>query len=611
MTSVTYNGVVLKNVLTEKFVERCAYDSSDTDLVHHEYTIRVQGLVHDNTSGSAVVVPPVPPAGTDKAADFYTTIDVALLQPRGDFEYSAGGVVLRADSRKGSPHRDVDNGPKPKVCEIVHIAGDRVFRVTFEIQVALVRSQQGRPPGPATSMADSRQNQYRKEVLSNRWSTEETLDDAFVNTRYWRGVLRVRSADVGAHLLRSLVVPPLLPGYRRERMHFLSTPDGLNLQYTVADRRMHAAPPPPAVKWSGTCTESTGKTGGLGYADVSVRLEGRPDVDKRALLETAIAVVEARTGHLAAGSISASMAGSGRAKPVQIESAAFIEHFAEPIVEARVRVLRVPEQKEYLNLDTRRIGLPLDAGGATERLPGYDHTLAPAPPLFSSGSPAGIFATYLQSPAIDRHEFVKASGANMPGEPVKRATGPGGAKPGGFSPIIIRRQVPEIIENHLSDQQANRGKQGNPYTCVEAKSHYDTRTGAIGLPIAATSTSGNADTAAVVRVHPSVAVRTYRLIAERLGDWPDLPEPEEIKKDANGITETLIQQHVMPTMPELTAGGKTYRYRVEAKYVYQLSRPPTTREKLRAGSSPIDDSMPNNNFFNQAKHLTRNKIEHY
>ena len=44
-TTIQYNGVLIRNVLTQQFKQECVYDSSNTDLLYHKFLIRVRGYV--------------------------------------------------------------------------------------------------------------------------------------------------------------------------------------------------------------------------------------------------------------------------------------------------------------------------------------------------------------------------------------------------------------------------------------------------------------------------------------------------------------------------------------------------------------------------------------
>src|SRR5690606_2432321 len=125
------------------------------------------------------------------------------------------------------------------------------------------------------------------EVLNNRWSTEDVIDQNQMTTRTYRGKLRVRNANVNPHTYRGWVVPPLMDGFSRELMRFNSTPDGLTLEYTVVDKECCTAPSAPARKWSGLHSSSTGD-GVTFYEEVSVRVEGAKDTSKKDLIGLAV-----------------------------------------------------------------------------------------------------------------------------------------------------------------------------------------------------------------------------------------------------------------------------------------------------------------------------------
>ncbi|QDU97534.1 hypothetical protein [Lignipirellula cremea] len=569
---LTYNGVEMRNVRTLRFEQQCRYDDSGVDLLQQRFLLRVEGLVH---AGEATATGVAAPQSAATATAAQTAIRAALMQPRRPFLYVVDDqTLLQADAIPSSPHRDVNNGPRPLAFDIRHFAGGSVFRVEFELELALVECGAGPPSSAPAGVARS------ADVLNHRWTYEETRDADFYALRTWQGRLRVAHAELNPHQFRHLVLPPLSPGFRRQRMQFRAAADGLTLDYAILDQQIHAAPPAPATSWEATYSETTGDDGGHGYAEVAVRLTGPPQARKRDLLTACAQVVEARLGDLRRGFR------DPRGGPF-LKSAALVESLHENEVEMRVRALRPAQGGRYLNLPTQAVGQPLS-------LPGYDERLSPLPAAYDNSTPAGAFACYLQSPCDPAH-----------GTPDSVTLTPVGQSPGRGTGTAIEYlpstgSMPQDAAIGLSASQAL-----HPYTLVEIENRYRVQSGRKQVPLCTVGPGGQ--TSAILTLHPPQAQRLFYMRAERIGDWPELPRPED-SLDPNGIAEALLEEEVLPAAPELLADGKTLLYRVEAKYVYALSRAPTLLEKLRVGSSPVDATTPAQNLYDGASRLTSGRI---
>jgi len=568
--SLFYQGVELRNVRTLRFEQRSRYDSSGTDLLHHTFTIRVEGVVH---AGDAAHLGAAAPSPAATAAGAVAAIRTALMQPRGALVYQVNEeIVLQADATKTSAHRDVNNGPLPRFFDIRQIAAGRLFRVEFEIEVALAE------PGPSSGNAPSGVARSG-DVLSHRWTFEETRDEDFFATREWKGRLRVAHADCNPHHYRRLTLPPLSAGYRRQRMQFVAAADGLTLDYTITDQQQHAAPPAPATDWEATYSEATGNEGGHGFAEVKVRLSGPPNARKRDLAAACAAVVEARLGDLRR-----SLGQSGNA---HLKSATIIEHLHSNDVEMQVRVLRAASGARFLNNPTKKLGRPL-------AISGYDPQQALLPTAYDASTPAGAFAMYLQSPHEPAHGMTQSATLTPIGQSPTRAAG------AAVEYLSSPGTLPQDDSIGLSPFHVQ-----HPYTHVEIENRYRVQSGRKQAPLCTPTASGA--TSALINMHPPQAQREFYMKAERIGDWPELPRPEDTF-DPNGIAEALLEEEVLTAAPELMPDGKTLLYRVEAKYVFALSRAPTLLEKLRAGSSPIDVTSPNQNLYDGARRLTTGRI---
>jgi hypothetical protein len=573
-TNVEYGPIVLQNVLTESFEQQAVMDDSNTDLLYHKFNIRVSGVVATSSQGGTHGADVSGATATEMMANLQNT----LLHPRQAFRYKIGDEILvQATPDSRSAYRDVNNGPKPQNCNITHVASNRVFRVSFSIEIAIVLcgTQDLITYGIKTGIGVQASS---SPVLNHRWSLSETKNQDFYTTRSWSGTLRTAHSNFSPQWMRHVVVPKLHRGYRRKSMTFTATPDGLNLKYEIVDEEMHAAPPYPATSWAGSYKESVGAGGRIGIATVNVEMTGPPGVNKRDLLTRCAAVCYDRIGWHVGPQLDAA------AKTAHLRSAVFQDYLHENRVGMQVEFFRTTrDHQRYLGVVFDKMGKPL----SRKRVKGYSRTRWLTPNPYDSKTPAGAFVMYLQSPCDNRHGMVLPARLNA--ERPKRTETYDPGKPETSYGVVDNLQADQ--QNELSTDHAKF-----PYTYVELSSRYVIKHGKYQMPIADDEPEEGAATCVVVSLHAPIAQRIQHMVAERISEWPQLPKPED-NKDPNGIQETLLSEDLLVHGRELMADGKSYMHRIEMEYVYALSRPPTATEQLRAGSDPSDATKPKDSTF--------------
>lgn len=226
---VIYNGVELHNVVTRDFTQEVTYDASNTDLLFQKFHLKVEGICHAQFAPIGGEGTPAwiaqPSSLPNTAASGLKTIQELLSQPRATFEFHVGDELLLSAqptnrNTLAAYNRDVNNGPHPVSVQVTHIAGSKLFRVAFTIDVCLSKC-----PYVSGQSTDAPQI-----VLNNRWSTEESLDENLFMTRTISGDLRL-SADTWTlgHDFRHIVVPYLENGFKRASMNFSVDKTGLVL----------------------------------------------------------------------------------------------------------------------------------------------------------------------------------------------------------------------------------------------------------------------------------------------------------------------------------------------------------------------------------------------
>ena len=569
-TNVIYNGIELHNVITRDFQQTLKYDDSGTDLLYHEFKVRIEGIMHVQS------VPNCPAwiAGeggsgpTGHVAFLYDSVNRLLAQPRGVFEMTVGGKrILRAVPsalNKQDPDRDVDNGPKPSDVSVTHIAGDQVFRVAFTIVVAKVHCSS---PG------------YTIGVLNNRWSVAESMDDHFRVTRSIRGRLRLADSGTPAHFYKALVVPGLETGFRRASIEYQVDKDGLTCDYQVVDQQVHTAAPWPATHISGTHTEST-SDGVTFQAECAIRLEGPVNADKRLMLAQAMAIVDTKLGVGFGGQ---------QGQDYLVLHAALIDHIGDiPAVEARYRIQHVwgeNEREKLANLRSEVLGAPIEL----EALNGhqYKNTVSQTPALYGVNShgaegevrdPAAalfVMHCYLQTPCDNNHAI--ARGEFEPDEESESA----GYEPG----TTVTGYEAELPKNEDGDYYHESTYEAM-YLSARLMNRYFWQYSRAQLPIAASADDEDEDTSVVINLARPQARREVRFIAERVGEYPKLPKANDQYQDGE-IKGTLLRYWDREEAPRLAADGRKLIYTMEAYYLYALNRPPKDDELTRVGVLPF------------------------
>ncbi|MCP4539919.1 MAG: hypothetical protein GY832_22495 [Chloroflexi bacterium] len=609
-TNVTYNGVRMSNVVTRQWDQEIVYDDSNTDLLYHKFKLRFEGVLHVqgnplNRSRTWTA----PESGSTSAANAATLMDevrTALGKPRKKLAVTIGGQSALI-CEPGTPlnvnhiHRDVDNGPKPKSVDIQHIAGDKLFRVSFSIDCCKVEC--GSLTGPSA-------------VLSNRWSISESMDDKFFTTRVIAGRLRLGSA-VSPFTYKNIVVPGLEKGFRRDRVSFVVAANGLEADYEITDAQTHTSAPWPAVRMTGTHNEMTG-SGVDFFSEVAVKLEGGPDSDKGLMFEQALQVVDSRLNMLK----------RRLNNDYHLEQAAMIDHFGDRnTVEVRFRIKQFPGTNDdgtkrtvqdlLTNIGKTYLGTPIEIKPLLIAVPSshisgrsplrheYDRALNPEPEIHGwnvQGGPRNpaavllLLQCYQQSPCSNAHAIY--GGSSIPGTP---------QTPGTETPTEYEASMVPVLptENPTSEVDTTSMAEGL-YTYTRAETTYHTRRMKSQMPLARpTDAPPENDTSVVLALARAVCQREIIVDAERTGEWPAIPEPVESYTDgdaSNPITATLLEYSDKPFPPALSADVRKKVFRIKARYLYALSRPPTAAEKTQVGI------LPHTSHTADETSITRNKV---
>lgn len=582
-TNIRYGDVTIANVQTRQWSQTVQRDASNTDVLYHRHTIEVEGIVHAQPDGNpynarTYIV------GAHSAAvtfhDVYNEIRRKLLAGRQPLYVETGGVntfsCVPAAGHEASADRDVDNGPKPKGLDIVHItsSSNPIFRVRWSVEVCKVEC-------PGGSVADAPIGTAISPVLSNRWRVSEELDRDFYMTRTISGKLKLSQA-VGDMSVRDdfkeIVVPGLEDGFRREAIDFAVNETGTECDYRVTDRQVFSAAPYPATSWTGTHSETATDHGANVVSEFSIRLDAPPHADRKSLIFRAFQCAEARLGYLE----------RVNDNDLFVESFTLVEHLETNSVECHVRVRQTQSAGEYFsNFRLDVMGKPLILSTLDGESEPYDPRRSPSPAIYGYVPHEGerrptvlmLLQCFLQSPCLNKHAI--ASKADFDQLSSSDSSNP-------LTPEITEHTSSTSLlptpRNDLSEHA-----QAIVYTVCRMENVYSNTQMRLGLPIAnLPAAAGGVPSSATsfVFLGPPQAWREIRFEAEAVGNWPHIPQPAATYDDGY-LTGVLMAYKLIPQPPTLSADRRKAVFRVRGWYRYQLNREPTLTEKLSVGSLAV------------------------
>jgi hypothetical protein len=216
------------------------------------------------------------------------------------------------------------------------------------------------------------------------------------------------------------------------------------------------------------------------------------------------------------------------------EQAAIVDRFGEEnAVEISARILRVPpgELSAFLgNLYKGTLGDKIEISEPVGKFL-YDPGKSPTPEIYGydpysekkrdPNAALFILHCYLQSPCLDTHSIDQ--GGSLPDEKKK-------PPPPYPPPTVVGTEVEEIPSTPEDDYHISPESQVNMYSLARAESRYAYDYVRSPMPIARVSTStspvaSGSDTVVVFDLAQPQACRIVRVEAERIGAWPQIPQP--------------------------------------------------------------------------------------
>lgn len=552
-TRVEYADVDLENVLTNLFEQTPIREPSGTDILYQQFRVHVSTIVNLDATTMGIVA-----GGGNSVGERIERIRKSLAEDRKLFKFFMNGYLLL----QSSAAEDSDNGPKVQRVNISRIAPATVH-IDFEIIVARVDCKDyDRSP---------------TQVISNRWACTDDVGKNFATTRTWRGQLRVSDASVDPQKdYRKLVMPPLIDGWQRVRMNFVTEPNGLVMGYEITDRELAGdAPPEPACRMSFRHSAAFPMEGTLVWQDFHVHLQGIKQSDRQRLIERAAQVAFTKL----------ELDGWNSKSGGTIHSLAIVDNYDSDSdqygVDCHVRISKSISEAEKVspNVPVQLGNTPLKTMGKPLVMAGYDRTktvnLGHQPSDMTT-----MFAAHLQSPCKNNHSMPQPN--SSPSTPI--VTHSEGSPP----PEVTYRNgyVPEIKGPAYSPEHIEKA-----YTYYKIQCDYNVHSNIGQFPIAGNVPAGK-PTAVCIQFGNPTAQKIIKVEAERCGEWPQLWNTRTFR-DLNGIEHTMLK--FRPSMRFTKTGdGKTIRC-IDAEYVYALDRSPSETDQWSTAAVPwLSDSSYDN-----------------
>ena len=290
---LSYGGVQLPFVKTEKFVEETQYSPDGVDSIFTKTTIGVGCVLSECLLGEDVPTwhRRVRPTLMQRGHQLYFIIDGEQVydytaNPPASNPLTVAGEELTAapdyyHDESGVPTEewgtDAMLGPKPKRFEIRQLQGD-TWIAYYEIETYIPYCAEDSTPAM---------------FLSNRWEIDLSIDQNYFKTRTINGTLVLNGQYQGYNdqvyteyaiweMMDNQIVIPSLPNrWKRETIRLARSSDGLRVNYVIVDKQQYSAMPRPATEIEATYTETSGTPGlatmNIVATEMQILIKGEPN----------------------------------------------------------------------------------------------------------------------------------------------------------------------------------------------------------------------------------------------------------------------------------------------------------------------------------------------
>lgn len=523
---VQYGDVQLELVKTNSFSQEPVYSPDGMDYLFTKYTLDVRCLFHADVMSYG-----------DNPAAIMNAVRLSLLKPRSSLVVKQGDETI-LDAVAPDPA----GGPFPRSCVISDVAGTSSFVVNYTVE-ANVKDCSG------TSSP----------ILCNRWEMDQSYSgEDLLATRTTSGRLiiqRESSTPTNLDQFRYLCMPALPKGWKRNRIRFGTSSDGLSLNYQIEDQEVYRVAPSGSVSASGTYSEIYDKTGAHAFAEIGVELKGTKDANKLDLLQAGIRIV---TSRLNVGDL--------------VENCEVREELFEPSLSVRMKAKRIPRNGKVIDdgflVDQSNIGADIPG---TESNTSYD--ISDRTGLLSSAIAAWKYPCDSNTSGIG------------PVTVLEQSSPQGGTQ----EPVI---QVSPTAEISGSDPRWSSDQKQDLYTDYDIDVAYDSDYWTLHLPIAddvptsdeysSQNSRGYGFNSSVIRLAPNTQRMRVKWRGERNNDYPRSPSDKDMP---DGYVP--LRHHFTSEAPVLNADGLNYTYAIrgELEIAIVQAKDPTS-DTLKTGQLP-------------------------
>jgi hypothetical protein len=620
-TYIEYGQIRLYRVVTHEFRQEQVWDDSRTDLLYSKFTVRVSGFLHGHNDWSYYHQAP---AASDGKADLAHKGVRYQLPPRLPFRMvvgalandTPGDVLLEANpaplnmtpppsasANINLYNTDLNNGPRCLEFAVTSITGNEVYAVDATFEICKLECN---PDGTCPF------NTYG--VLSNRWSVTESIDHNMRSSRTYSGTAVFASANINAMMLRWIVAPPLQPLFRRDRMEFAVSEDGLKLRWSVTDVEIALSAPYPARKWSYVHTVGTRS---IEYAPctIDVSLEADSSVNKADLIELALYIICFKMFGRTPSMLNPA------ASQYIVNEIRLVDHGGDiNMITASASVSKKTDKIEGFFTGAAQLGqlipptnLPapnngeqggLGASAIKDNLGNvigyqdtggnqlYDSALSwggyagQVPAVEGPAQVVGIFACFLQNPCNNNHQI------RRPGQSL------GSRNMGVTDGASSQTQVPYTarVQAGLTTSQNSLYSSSHEaaiYQTWKIDNIYRRKSMRVQMPIAGAQLTPYGPATASAKLANDQARRILRADATRIGAWPEFfdpenippwPVPDSVPPGYSPPQQWYLDHTLRPGTITTTATGQLV-YSATMEIVIGLSRAPTPNEKLALGNN--------------------------
>ena len=577
-TTISYGKITLKNVLTESVTSTVVRDSTGVDPIGMKTQVVCVADAHTSEANLHGVGVQWELGTSGLSAGIRELLDL-MVMPRQQFTMTVGAVKLfevvpgeasRCEKVPGKAISiDISHGPTCEV-SIMAIAGTSTAKCRFRFEFTI----------PICSSAEYGAREI-DDVLNFRYWIADDIDCRdWTTIRMYRGTLRLkRKTNVSPHVLaRNFAMPPINSRFRRERIHFDESPNGLEIGFTIIDREVYAQAPWPATSWSGTYSVSVPQGDVTAVSELTFRLSADVRVPKRNLFRLAQLIIDTKL-HL-----KESVTGDA----FNVLTQTWQESLENNEINVHIAVRHTGEKLFAKNLfegAAFELGNPLDEckppllTGGPDPYTAYDKTrvIAPGPSALAT-----TFLCALQTPCCTEvlkcgspEEDAKYTCSITYGQSICKT--PECAKEAyndtSLEDTATSKREPGTLPKWDALYSESHRKKG--YQWYRLTNHYHNDTGWRAFPIGkqcSGSVYSTQQTVAFAQLHCAVGIREVRIHACRLDTWPDIPQLEHWI-DHNGVKYVLKDATIDPCPVSLTADGRHLLHECYATLYYYMSSP--------------------------------------